>query len=207
MRPLSPSAVKTANRCPLSYQLTYTDKVPKARPTPNEWRGIAVHRALLALARQRMAGQDLDLTAAVGQDKNRIAPLLQAAIERGLMETIPGLLEHPLGGEIEGVEVEARADRIDGDAVVEYKTGGTIAPHDRVQAGILARLAGKPCRIVVLDPWTVEEVHDGPHVDAAVSEADRVRRTGDRTALPGDHCAKCAVRASCPARPAHVSPA
>lgn len=200
MRPLSPTAIKAANRCPLAFHMAYTDRAPKARPTPNEWRGIAVHRALQHLARQRMAGEPLDVAAAVGADKNRIAPLLRTAIERGLLADMPALLEHQLSGEIEGVAVEARADRIDGDAVVEYKTGGGIAPHDLVQAGILSRLAGKPTRIVVLAPWTVETVHDGPHVDAAVIEADRVRRTGDRTAHPSDQCAKCAVRESCPAR-------
>lgn len=200
MKPLTPTAIKAANRCPLAFHLTYTDKAPKARPTPNEWRGIAVHRALQALARQRMAGEPCDLAAAVGADKNRVATLLAAALDRGLLADTPTALEHALRGTIEGVEVEARADRIDGDAVVEYKTGGSIAAHDRVQAGILARLAGKPCRIVVLDPWAVETVHDGPHVAAAVAEAERVRRTGDRTARTGDHCAKCAVRESCPAR-------
>lgn len=200
MRPLTPTAIKAANRCPLAFHRTYTDKATKSRPTPNEWRGIAVHRALQALARQRMAGEPLDVAAAVGDDKNRVASLLRAAIERGLLADMPALLEQPLRGDVEGVAVEARADRIDGDAVVEYKTGGSIADHDRVQAGILARLSGKPCRIVVLEPWTVETVHDSPHVDAAVAEADRVRSAGDRTARPGDHCAKCAVRESCPAR-------
>lgn len=198
MRTLTPTAIKSANRCPLAFHLAYTDKAPKARPSANEWRGIAVHRALQALARQRMAGEALDVAAAVGADKNRVAPLLQAALDRGLLAGMPGLLEHSLAGIIEGVEVEARADRIDGDAVVEYKTGGDIAAHDRVQAGILSRLAGKPCRIVVLEPWTVETVADGPAVDAAVAEAHRVRSAGDRTPRPGDHCAKCPVRGACP---------
>lgn len=200
MKPLTPTAIKAANRCPLAFHRTYTDKVPKARPSAKEWRGIAVHRALQALARRRMAGESMDVGAAVGADKNGIRPLIEAALGCGILVGIPVALEYALAGTIEGIEVEARADRIDGDAVVEYKTGGEIATHDRVQAGILARLAGKPCRIVVLDPWTAEMVDGSPHVEAAVIEADRVRRTGDRTAEPGGHCAKCAVREGCPSR-------
>ena len=202
MRALSPTAIKAANRCALAFHRAYTDKAPKAKPSPNEWRGIAVHRALHALARQRMAGEPLDVGAAVGADKNRIAPLLRAAIERGLLAGMPALLEHQFSGTIAGVPVEARADRIDAAEVVEYKTAGSLADHDMVQAGILSRLAGKPVRVIVLDPYTETVMEDGPHVDAAVTEADRVRRTNDRAATPGLHCAKCAVRASCHERAA-----
>lgn len=199
MKPLTPTAIKAATRCPLSYHLAYTERVAKARPSANQWRGIAVHRALRALAGQRMAGATLDVGAAVGPDRFRVAGLLAAAINRGLFASKPIASEHAMAGIIAGAVVEARADRVDADMVVEYKTGGVIDDHDRVQAGILARLAGKPCRIVVLDPWTVEDV-DGsaPLVEAAVALADRVRRSGDRTPHVGTHCAKCPVRGSCP---------
>lgn len=199
MKPLTPTAIKAATRCPLSYHLAYTDRVAKARPSANQWRGIAVHRALRALAGQRMAGKLLDIKAAVGVDKSGIASVVRLAVARGILDSMPNALEHAMAGIIAGAAVEARADRIDADTVVEYKTGGVIDDHDRVQAGILARLAGKPCRIVVLDPWTVEDVDAGdPLVEAAVAAADRVRRSGDRTPHAGAHCHKCPVRGACP---------
>lgn len=200
MHPLSPTAIKTANRCPLAYQLAYTDKVPKAKPTGDQWRGIAVHRALKALALQRMAAQEPDVRAACSPDRNGIATLIGRFVADGGFADLPVAVERNLTGVIAGIRVEARADRIDGDAVVEYKTGGDIADHDRVQAGILATLAGKPCRIVVLESGAREQVDAAAAVTEAVTEAARVRDTNDRTPRPGAHCAKCPVRAHCPAQ-------
>lgn len=198
MKPLTPTAIKAANRCPLSYHLTYTDRAPKGRPSANQWRGIAVHRAMRALAQQRMDGGRIDVDAAVGRDRSRIRPLIAAALERGILRAAPVSLETLLTGVIAGTKVEARADRIDANVVWEYKTGGSLDAADRVQAGILSALSGLPVRLVVLDPWTVETVVAGPATEAAVVEAARVRSKNDRTPHAGAHCAKCPVRGACP---------
>jgi len=56
----SVSGCNEYDRCPRRYRYGYVDRLPHDRPSPAAWRhGIAVHAALEAAYRERMAGHEL----------------------------------------------------------------------------------------------------------------------------------------------------